>query len=191
MTPTLFASHSFQAQQENAFSAQTSRIVIDIAGSATLPFLQSLLNADVSALTVAGMGLHCAAMIDNQACELDVYYFSESAFRLVVNQADSAPLIAHLLQAEDKCDIDVITRSDLNVMAVFGCDAFDMLLEEFALTPGIILQGQAQRYARQSGNVLLTATHLDSHQGYELIAKHDDLAKLQQRFSELGFAKAA
>jgi aminomethyltransferase len=37
--------------------------------------------------------------------------------------------------------------------------------------------------------VFLTATHLKSHKGYELVAKADELANWQSRFAALGFSE--
>lgn len=189
--PSLFGSHKNAFAGDDSFALMNDRAIIDIAGSAALPFLQSLISSDVGHLTVPGMGLRCSAVVNGQEIAFELYYFSELAFRIFIDN-DIAPLLLETLnEAEDSLDIDVITRSDLNILAIRGDNAFKTLLAEFSLTPGIILTGEAQRYARQSGNVFLTATHLKSHKGYELVAKADELAKWQSRFIELGFAKQA
>ena len=191
IVPSLFGSHKHAYTGDNAFALMNDRIIIDIAGSGALPYLQSLISSDVRHLTVPGMGLRCSAQINGADIAFELYYFTELAFRIFIDNDLAAQLLTVLNDAEDAHDIDVITRSDLSILAIRGDDAFKTLLTEFALTPGIILTGEQQRYARQAGNVFLTATHLKSHKGYELVAKADELAKWQSRFIELGFVKQA
>ena len=189
LVPSLFGSHQNAFSGDNSFALMNDRTIIDIAGSGALPYLQSLISSDVGHLTVPGMGLRCSASINGVAVAFELYYFTELAFRIFIDNDIAKDLLSVLNEAEDSHDIDVIARSDLSILAVRGDDAFKTLLSEFSLTPGIILTGEHQRYARQAGNVFLTATHLESHKGYELVAKGDELAKWQGRFNQLGFSQ--
>ncbi|MCF6459371.1 hypothetical protein [Pseudoalteromonas sp. MMG024] len=187
--PQLFGSHQNAYTGANEIAQMNDRTIIDVTGSAALPYLQTLISSDVRHLTVPGMGLRCTAKVNEIALEL--YYFTELAFRIFVDNDIAPALVAALSEGEESHDIDVITRNDLRILALRGDNAFKTVLSEFALTPGIILTGEQQRYARQAGNVFLTATHLESHKGYELVAKSDELAKWQSRFIALGFSEQA
>jgi glycine cleavage system aminomethyltransferase T len=186
-TPALFATHQGVNAQPAASCVVTNKAVIDLAGSAALPFLQQFVQADLNTLKVQGMGLYCQGQINAQAISLELYYFSETAFRLVYPTAIEDVLLNYIAEHESHSDIAAIKRDDLTILAVFGDNAFNTILTEFKLTPGIILQNQAQRYGKQSNGVFLTATHLESHQGYELIAKGEQIAALASKFAAHGF----
>ncbi len=189
--PQLFGSHKNAYIGANQLAQMNDRTIIDVTGSAALPYLQTLISSDVRHLTVPGMGLRCTANVNGNDVAFELYYFTELAFRIFVDNDIAPALVAALSEGEESHDIDVITRGDLHILALRGDDAFKTVLAEFALTPGIILTGEQQRYARQAGNVFLTATHLESHKGYELVAKADELAKWQSRFIDLGFSEQA
>ena len=189
--PHLFGSHQNAYTGANEFAQMNDRTIIDVTGSAALPYLQTLISSDVRHLTVPGMGLRCTAKVNGNEIALELYYFTELAFRIFVDNDIAPALVAALSEGEESHDIDVITRNDLRILALRGDNAFKTVLSEFALTPGIILTGEQQRYARQAGNVFLTATHLESHKGFELVAKSDELAKWQSRFIALGFSEQA
>jgi aminomethyltransferase len=116
-----------------------------------------------------------------------VYYFSESAYRIIVNTTQPALFSSWLSPFEDIYDIDIINRSDLAVMLVSGDDAFDMLVEQFKFTPGIRLSDSQQRFGAQSGRVFVTAVHANERNSYELLASPTELANWQQEFTKLGF----
>ena len=191
--PKLFASHLLDHHtvltQQNSTSYVANKWVFDIGGSAVLPFLRQILVANVAKLTTPGMGLQSKinGFSANQNMTLDVYYFSESAFRLVVNTSDPLIFVNWLTQFETYFDIDVIARDDLAVLSVQGVDAFNTLVDEFALTPGLRLSDYALRFGAQSDAVFLTAVANDAGQSYELIANPAELANWQTRFVGLGF----
>ncbi|ATC93821.1 hypothetical protein [Pseudoalteromonas tunicata] len=191
--PKLFASHLHDSTtvltQQNSTSYVANKWVFDIGGSAVLPFLRQILVANVAKLTTQGMGLQSKinGFSANQNMTLDVYYFSESAFRLVVNTSEPLIFANWLTQFETYFDIDVIVRDDLAVLSVQGADAFKTLVDEFALTPGLRLSDYALRFGAQSNAVFLTAVANDAGQSYELIANPTELANWQSRFIGLGF----
>jgi aminomethyltransferase len=187
--PSLFGRHPNAFTGENSFALMDDRIIIDLAGSGALPYLQSFVSTDVGHLTVPGMGLRCKATINDHDISFELYYFSEQAFRIFVDNDNAHTLLTALNKAESLHDIDVIKRADLSILAIRGDAAFNTLLNEFSLTAGIILTGESQRYARQAGNVFLTATHLKSHKGFELVAKSDELIKWKTRFIALEFTE--
>ncbi|SFD71403.1 hypothetical protein [Pseudoalteromonas denitrificans] len=190
---TMFASHVLgsepQIKNANNFTFHPQKQVLDIGGSAALPFLRNILDADVAKLTAPGMGLQTKLRPGNADFEvmLDVYYFSESAFRIIANTEHPELFNAWLIQHEEDFDIDIIKRSDLTVMLVSGDDAFDVLVEQFKFTPGIRLSCSQQRFGAQSGRVFVTAVYTKEHNGYELLASPTELANWQQEFTKLGF----
>lgn len=188
-TPALFATHHGVHAQPATCCVVNSKAVIDLAGSAALPFLQQFIQADLNSLKVQGMGLYCQGEINAQAINLELYYFSETAFRIVYPIAIEALLLSYIAEHESQLDIAAIKRNELTILAVYGDNAFNTILGEFKLTAGIILQNQAQRYGKQSNGVFLTATHLESHQGYELIAKDEQIAALAAKLSAQGFSQ--
>eukprot|EP00487_Bulimina_marginata_P010153 TRINITY_DN4949_c0_g1_i1.p1 TRINITY_DN4949_c0_g1~~TRINITY_DN4949_c0_g1_i1.p1 ORF type:complete len:120 (+),score=30.56 TRINITY_DN4949_c0_g1_i1:277-636(+) len=92
----MFASHILDSRavlsQPNSTAYITNKWVFDIGGSAALPFLRQILVANVAKLTSAGMGLQSRVngFCAHQNIVLDVYYFSESAFRIVVDYQPAA-----------------------------------------------------------------------------------------------------
>ncbi|OUL59289.1 hypothetical protein [Pseudoalteromonas ulvae] len=189
----MFASHILDSRavlsQPNSTAYITNKWVFDIGGSAALPFLRQILVANVAKLTSAGMGLQSRVngFCAHQNIVLDVYYFSESAFRIVVDTNQPQTFANWLTQFESYFDIDVIAREDLAVLSVQGVDAFATLVEEFSLTPGLRLSDQQLRFGAQSGAVFLTAVSSDNVNRYELIASESELASWQSRFTGLGF----
>ncbi|WP_052380271.1 MULTISPECIES: hypothetical protein [unclassified Pseudoalteromonas] len=193
LNTTMFANHVLdsdtQIENANNFTFHPQKQVLDIGGSAALPFLRHILDSDVVKLTAPGMGIQSTLRPKNTDFEvqLDVYYFSESAYRIIVNTTQPALFNAWLSPFEDIYDIDIINRSDLAVMLVSGDDAFDMLVEQFKFTPGIRLSDSQQRFGAQSGRVFVTAVHANERNSYELLASPTELANWQQEFTKLGF----
>jgi aminomethyltransferase len=69
-----------------------------------------------------------------------------------------------------------------------GEQAFDTIIKQFALTPGLRLSDEQVCYGRQSGEVFVTALLNDDLQQYQLIAQADTLNKWHQQLQAQGFS---
>ncbi len=188
LNTTMFASHTVNSDTKisNSMAYRRQKQVFDIGGSESMPFLRHILSSDVAKLTAPGMGFQCnlnAQNLDFDA-KLDVYYFSEVAFRIIVDTAQPDLFYSWLCQFEESFDIDVINRTDLRVMLVSGEDAFETLVHQFKFTPGIRLSDNAQRFGAQSGSVFVTSVCTGV---YELLANNSELENWQEQFTKLGF----
>lgn len=171
----------------NRLTYHPHKQVLDLGGSAALPFLRHILAADVVKLTTPGMGLQTTlrAADANFDVTLDVYYFSEFAYRIILDMAQPERFSTWLEQHEANFDIDIISRADLAVMLIVGDNAAQVLADQLKFTPHGQLPDTELRFSVQTDQVFVTGN--DAEQGYELLASTDELARWQQAFSKSGF----
>ncbi len=184
-TPIMFARH---ALGEDAGAKRQQPLehacVVDLGGSEAMPFLAQEFGLDVVRLTAKGMGLRHGS----ETGVMCVYYFAENAFRLVLEKSLRDSVLARLNQGAEGHDISVVERSDLAITKVCGEDAFDSLVEQLNLTPGLRLADEALCYCAQSGDVFITVQSDKGAGMYQLIVKHAELEKWQQQLQQAGFA---
>lgn len=188
-TPIMFARHSqTQHAQNNAFELNTDMAVMDFSGTEAIPFLTAVLGLDINKLTASGLGIK-GTLNDDIDSEFGyaVYFFSETAFRFVLQVKASEQLQALINEQQLRFDIDYVVRSDLHVMTLSGEQAFDAIVDAFELTAGLRLSNPLSCYGAQSGDVFVTAVATKSQQCFQLVAKAPELKKWQAYLQQQGF----
>lgn len=175
----------------NRLAYHPQKQILDLGGSAALPFLRHILASDVAQLTAPGMGLQTRLRPGDADFDVSitVYYFSESAFRIIADTQHPQLFNAWLEQHEATYDIDIISRPDLGVMLIAGHDALAVLVEQFNFIPARRLSASDQRFGAQSGGVFVTTAPSEQGCGYELLASEDELARWQLELIHRGFCK--
>jgi aminomethyltransferase len=101
--------------------------VLDLRGRDTRSFLRYALANNVDKLTAPGKALYSCMLADNGGVldDLIVYWRGDDAFRIVVNAATADKDVAWLRGgiAREDCDVDLVERADLAMIAVQGPDA--------------------------------------------------------------------
>ena len=93
------------------------------------------------------------------------------AYRFVIEQ-NHADELQNLVEAHhNDYDIELVARKDLSMSTLSGEQAFDTIIKQFGLTPGLRLSDEQVCYGRQSGEVFVTSLLADDLQQYQLIAK--------------------
>ncbi|MBQ4848392.1 hypothetical protein [Pseudoalteromonas sp. MMG005] len=183
--PTMFAKHrQGTAPVANSMVATHSLVVLDFSGFETTPFLSQVLGLNLNKLIAPGLGVK-GQLVSGEY--FAIYYFSETAYRFVVNADAIASFKALIEQHDHEYDIELVVRDDLNINTLSGQHAFDTLVNSFALTPGLRLSDKQVCYGRQSGEVFVTSLLESGEQQYQLIALQSTLDKWQSVLGEQGF----
>lgn len=184
--PTMFAKHRQGiAPVVNSMVATKNLMVLDFSGFETTPFLNQVLGLNLNKLMAPGLGVK-GQLVSGEV--FAVYYFSETAYRFVVDINDVEQFKSLISQNEHDYDIELVVRDDLNVATLSGQQAFDTLIQSFELTPGLRLSDDQVCYGRQSGEVFVTALLVGDEQQYQLIAQHPTLEKWQGVLQQQGFS---
>ncbi|MGE4368827.1 MAG: glycine cleavage system aminomethyltransferase GcvT [Burkholderiaceae bacterium] len=157
-------------------------LVVDIIGRDVRSFLRHLLANDVNKLEVPGKALY-SCMLNPEGGVIDdliVYFFSEGAWRLVVNAGTADTDVAWMRRcaAEAGFDVSLMPRRDLAMVAVQGPDARSKV---WAARPQWEQDTQALTpfSARTLGNdVMVARTGYTGEDGFEVVVRADAVASL-------------
>ncbi|TMO60624.1 hypothetical protein [Pseudoalteromonas aurantia] len=184
--PTMFAKHrQGTAPAANSMVATHNLVILDFSGFETTPFLNQVLGLNLNKLMAPGLGIK-GQLVSGEY--FAVYYFSETAYRFVVDVESVTSFKALIGQHEHDYDIELVVRDDLNVSTLSGQQAFDTLVSSFELTPGIRISDEQACYGRQSGEVFVTSLLESGEQQYQLIALKPTLEKWQGVLQQQGFS---
>jgi aminomethyltransferase len=183
---SMFAKHrQGTAPALNTLALDSAQLVLDFSGFETTPFLNQVLGINLNKLLAPGLGIKGQLA---SGAAFTVYYFSETAYRFVIDAAHADEL-QNLVEAHHSdYDIELVARNDLSMSTLSGELAFDTIIKQFALTPGLRLSDDQVCYGRQSGDVFVTALLNDDLQQYQLIAQTDTLNKWHQQLQAQGFS---
>ncbi len=103
---------------------------VDITGKEAAAYLRRLLANDIAKLQQKGKALYSCMLKENGGVidDLIVYYLDHDRYRLVVNAATTEKDIDWLVKQSAEFDIDINSRSDLDMIAVQGPNARDKVL---------------------------------------------------------------
>jgi len=183
---SMFAKHrQGTAPALNTLALDSAQLVLDFSGFETTPFLNQVLGINLNKLLAPGLGVKGQLA---SGAAFTVYYFSETAYRFVIEQ-NHADELQNLVEAHHSdYDIELVARKDLSMSILSGEQAFDTIIKQFGLTPGLRLSDEQVCYGRQSGEVFVTSLLADDLQQYQLIAQTDTLNKWHQQLQEQGFS---
>ena len=169
----------------NTLALESTQLILDFSGFETAPFLHQVLGFNLNKLLAPGLGIKGQLA---SGAAFTVYYFSETAYRFVIEQ-NNAEELQHLVDTHHHdYDIELVARKDLSMSTLSGELAFDTIIKQFGLTPGLRLSDEQVCYGRQSGEVFVTSLLADDHQQYQLIAHTDTLSKWHQQLQAHGFS---
>ncbi|NOU51499.1 hypothetical protein HG263_13260 [Pseudoalteromonas sp. JBTF-M23] len=183
--PTMFAKHrQGTAPVVNTMVATQNLTVLDFSGFEATPFLNQQMGLNLNKLMAPGLGIQ--GQLDGGQ-QYSVYYFSETAYRFVVD-ADAVVILEQFVAKHvEDYDIELVVRDDLAITTLSGQQAFDTLISSFELTPGLRLSDELVCYGRQSGEVFVTSLLEEGEQRYQLIAQSPVINKWQATLQAQGF----
>jgi aminomethyltransferase len=181
----MFAKHrQGTTPAHNCMVATQSLTVLDFSGFEATPFLNQQMGLNLNKLMAPGLGIK--GTLDSGAA-FTVYYFSETAYRFVVESSAVTTLEQFVANHVEDYDIELVVRDDLAITTLSGSQAFDTLISSFELTPGLRLSDELVCYGRQSGEVFVTSLLEEGEQRYQLIAQQPTLDKWQAALQAQGF----
>ncbi|AOT06824.1 hypothetical protein [Pseudoalteromonas luteoviolacea] len=184
-SPIIFAKHrQGTVPAANAYRALAGQVVLDFSGFETTPFLNQELDINLNKLIAPGLGIQGSFANGHRYA---VYYFSETAYRFILDQDAAHTLQALVDQHEQDYDIELMRRDDLAIAQLSGAAAFESLLTHFSLTPGLGISDLQACYGKQSGDVFITTLLQDGVQQHQLIAQPEPLSLWQKKLSDAGF----
>lgn len=156
--------------------------VVDLIGEGIRAFLRHLLANDVDKLTVPGKALY-SCMLNPQGGVIDdliVYFFSEGAWRLVVNAGTAQKDIAWMRgrASESFPGVQLLPRADLAIIAVQGPQARQKV---WAARPAWQEVSEALKpfnAATLPGNVMVARTGYTGEDGFEVVLPADAAGSL-------------
>ena len=185
VTPIIFAKHRLGSiPTQNHYTPTTAVVVLDFSGFESTPFLSQILGLNLNKLMAPGLGVQGQLQGGEKFA---IYYFSETAYRFVVSEAAAKELTALVEQHVSEFDIELVRRQDLLAATVTGEQAFERLIHDFALTPGLRISDKNACYGKQSGDVFITTLLVAEQQQYQLIAQASVLEKWQAALTGAGF----
>ncbi|MCF6435434.1 hypothetical protein [Pseudoalteromonas sp. MMG022] len=183
--PTMFAKHRQGCTPAvNSMTMTQDLTVLDFSGFEATPFLNQQMGLNLNKLMAPGLGIQGKLDGGQSYC---VYYFSETAYRFVVESSAVAILEQFVAAHVEDYDIELVVRDDLAITTVSGQQAFETLVNSFELTPGLRLSDEQVCYGRQSGEVFVTSLLEQGEQRYQLIAQLPTLNKWQATLQAQGF----
>jgi hypothetical protein len=186
LAPTMFAKHrhGFVAKSNEITTAE-ELLVLDFFGYETTPFLSQILGLNLNQLMAPGLGIKSQLANGDK---FSVFYFSETAYRFIIHRNSLGNVQTLIESHANDFDIELVARHDLAIARLTGLQAFDTLIDSFALTPGLRLSDEAICYGRQSKDVFVTALLEQGEQQYQLIAQQPTLQKWLSTLQKQGFS---
>ena len=162
--------------------------IIDLEGSEALPFLRYVLANDVARLTVPGKALYTAMLNENGGVidDLIVYYFSETAFRLVVNSATREKDLAWLEKQAADYDVTLIERPDFAMIAVQGPHAKAKVATVLNNEQKAAVADMKPFFGVQAGDLFIATTGYTGEAGYEIMVPEAKAAAFWQQLLAAG-----
>ena len=180
-----------KAVREKAGAFDVSHMcVIDICGSASLPWLQYLLANDAARLEPgqAQYGL----ILTEEAGILDdlIVYRRKEGYRLVVNAGTRETIYDWLDTHLDGYDVNWIPRDDLAIIAIQGPRALDLFKDatQIDLSCCAAFNFVEGDDGENTGNWMMARTGYTGEQGLELILPEQDAPALWKKLLKLGVA---
>ncbi len=115
---SMFAKHrQGTAPALNTLALDSAQLVLDFSGFETTPFLNQVLGINLNKLLAPGLGIK-GQLVSGAA--FTVYYFSETAYRFVIEQ-NHADELQNLVEAHHSdYDIELVARKDLSMSTLSG-----------------------------------------------------------------------
>ncbi|WP_105213127.1 hypothetical protein [Pseudoalteromonas sp. T1lg22] len=174
--------HGAENAQTNTFVSANEQI-IDLGGSEVLLLLQSLKTSTLNWANKTGMAVRYE--LAEQAHSFDVFFLSDTALRIVTNDAE--PLLAVLDTASESFDVDILPRPELNCLHFSGPDAGEFLSQQFSLYMGMALGDNSQHYGVQCDDCFVIASAKDAQQYYRVFALSSTLTDLTHSLTSARF----
>ena len=166
--------------------------VVDLIGDGIRAFLRHLLANDADKLTVPGKALYSCMLTPEGGVidDLIVYFFSEGAWRLVVNAGTAEKDIAWMRgrAAEGFPGVQLLPRGDLAMIAVQGPQARQKV---WAARPAWQVASEALKpfnAVTMPGNVMVARTGYTGEDGFELVLPADAAGTLWDDLQQQGVA---
>lgn len=190
--------HHAVRQDAGLFDVSHMR-VIDIKGLGSKKFLGYLLSNDVEKLTYNGQALYSCMCNSNGGIidDLIVYKLHDEFYRLVVNagRADDDLIWIKSLQESKSYDAEIISQKNLSILALQGPEAKRYLEEVLKVTIGgadcsqfTSLKPFFSKYFlnEELGDFLIARTGYTGEDGFEIIAKPEQVVELWKMLIDLG-----
>ncbi|WP_301101382.1 glycine cleavage system aminomethyltransferase GcvT [Propionivibrio sp.] len=166
---------------------------VDVAGPGAKAFLLHLLANNVDKLKLPGKALY-STMLNEAGGVIDdliVYFVGEAHYRIVINagttEKDLAWMAARLAQwkLEAACEVAIIARRDLAIIAVQGPNARKMLWQVLPETRAAS-SGLKAFFSVTVGNYFVASTGYTGEDGFEITLPASRAEALWQALADAG-----
>ena len=162
--------------------------IVDLHGPRTREFLRYLLANDVAKLTKPGKALY-SGMLNASGGVIDdliVYFFSDDAFRLVVNSATREKDLAWITEHAAPYAVDITVRDDLALIAVQGPNAQAKAATLFSDEQRAAVAGMKPFFGVQAGDLFIATTGYTGEAGYEIALPKEKAADFWRALVDAG-----
>ncbi|MBD2780008.1 glycine cleavage system aminomethyltransferase GcvT [Xenorhabdus szentirmaii] len=166
--------------------------IVDLHGTGCRDFLRYLLANDIAKLTEPGKALY-SGMLNASGGVIDdliVYFFTDSAYRLVVNSATREKDLAWINQHAEKYDVEITVRDDLALIAVQGPNAQAKVQSLFNDEQKQAVMDMKPFFGVQSGSLFIATTGYTGEAGYEIALPKEQAADFWQALLKAGVKPA-
>ncbi|CDL83684.1 glycine cleavage system aminomethyltransferase GcvT [Xenorhabdus szentirmaii] len=166
--------------------------IVDLQGTGCRDFLRYLLANDIAKLTEPGKALY-SGMLNASGGVIDdliVYFFTDSAYRLVVNSATREKDLAWINQHAEKYDVEITVRDDLALIAVQGPNAQAKVQSLFNDEQKQAVMDMKPFFGVQSGSLFIATTGYTGEAGYEIALPKEQAADFWQALLKAGVKPA-
>ncbi len=166
--------------------------IVDLQGTGCRDFLRYLLANDIAKLTEPGKALY-TGMLNASGGVIDdliVYFFTEHAYRMVVNSATREKDLAWINQHAEKYDVQITVRDDLALIAVQGPNAHAKVQSLLSDEQKQTIIGMKPFFGVQAGNLFIATTGYTGEAGYEIALPKEHAADFWQQLLAAGVKPA-
>ncbi|SEL66877.1 aminomethyltransferase [Colwellia chukchiensis] len=162
--------------------------IVDINGADAKAFLQRLVTNDVNKLDVAGKALY-TGMCNEQGGIIDdliVYFFSDTAYRLVVNSATREKDLAWINAQAANYTVTITERPEFAMIAIQGPQAKAKVATLLTAEQNAAIEGMKPFFAVQADDLFIATTGYTGEDGYEIALPAEQAAELWQQLLDVG-----
>ena len=162
--------------------------VVDLNGSGAAEFLRRLLANDIARLKVQGKALY-SCMLNPDGGVIDdliTYYLEPDRYRLIVNAATRAKDLAWIAEQAAACEVDVVERPELAMIAVQGPAARSLaatMIDNQWREAALALK---PFYALEAGDLFVARTGYTGEDGWEIVMPAAQAPTFWRRCLEAG-----
>ncbi|MAA61288.1 UNVERIFIED_ORG: aminomethyltransferase [Idiomarina abyssalis] len=154
--------------------------IVDVEGPQAQAFLRYLLANDVAKLKTEGKAQYTSMLNENGGVidDLIVYFFSETAYRMVVNSATRDRDLAWIEKVAADFDVTTKERDDMGMLALQGRKAAEKIQNVLTAEQYAEIDGMKPFVGKDVGDYFIATTGYTGEKGYEIVVPAEQLESL-------------